>query len=80
MSPRHSRPEGAPERLATAVREAARERDEAICEAQKKFWNRMAELKNSYRGAQTDIADVLGVTRDAILKGIKNNVEGPADH
>jgi hypothetical protein len=33
----------------------------------------MAELKNSYRGAQTDIADALGVTRDAILKGIKAN-------
>ncbi|WP_405535341.1 hypothetical protein OG426_55485 (plasmid) [Streptomyces canus] len=39
----------------------------------------MAELKNSYRGAQTDIADVLGITRDAILKGIKTNVGDAGD-
>jgi hypothetical protein len=62
------------------VREAARERDDAISEAQRKFWSRMTELKNSYRGAQTDIADVLGITRDAILKGIKTNVGDAADH
>lgn len=79
MSPRHSRPEGAQERLATAVREAAQERDDAIGEAQRRFWSRMAELKNSYRGAQTDIADVLGITRDAILKGIKTNVGDAGD-
>lgn len=80
MSPRHSRPEGAQETLAAAVREAARERDDAIGEAQRRFWSRVAELKNSYRGAQTDIADALGVTRDAILKGIKTNVGDTADH
>lgn len=80
MSPRHSRPEGAEETLAAAVREAARERDDAIGDAQRKFWRRIAELKNSYRGAQTDIADALGVTRDAILKGVKTHVGDATDH
>ncbi|GAA2523412.1 hypothetical protein GCM10010276_88310 [Streptomyces longisporus] len=78
MSPRHSRPEGAVERLAAAVREAEKERDQEITAAQEKFWSRMAELKNAYRGAQTDMADVLGLTRDAILKGIKSNVRDAA--
>ncbi|MBL1086802.1 hypothetical protein JK359_33395 [Streptomyces actinomycinicus] len=73
MTPRHSRPDGAEQNLEAAVREAKEARDKAIADADKTFWTRIAELKGSYRGAQTDIAGFLGVTRDAILKGIKKH-------
>ncbi|MGX1025424.1 glutamyl-tRNA reductase [Streptomyces ambofaciens] len=71
MTPRHSRPEGAEKRLEEAVRAAKRQRDKAVRQAETTFWTEIAELKQSYRGAHTDIASVLGVTRDAILKSVK---------
>ncbi|MGW4784927.1 hypothetical protein [Streptomyces sp. NPDC004230] len=72
---RASRPEGAAESLQNEVRAARAEREEAIAQAERTFWTRIAKLKASYRGAQNDIADILGVTRDAILKGIKKNTD-----
>lgn len=76
MTPRHSRPEDAEKNLQEAVRAAKAERDTKIAEAETVFWTRIAELKGSYRGAQTDIATILGVTRDAILKAIKKHTGG----
>lgn len=79
MPPRHSRPDGAAQRLKDAVLEAKAERDNAIAAAESKFWIRMAELKAEYRGAQTDIADALGVTRDAVLKATKKHTHAPSE-
>jgi hypothetical protein len=73
VTPRHSRPDGAEQNLEAAVREAKEARDKQIAEAETAFWTRIAELKGSYRGAQTDIANFLGITRDAILKAIKKH-------
>lgn len=73
MTPRHSRPEDAEQTLQEEVRAAKEARDTAIAQAETAFWTRIAELKGSYRGAQTDIATFLGVTRDAILKAIKKH-------
>jgi hypothetical protein len=73
VTPRHSRPEDAEHNLQEEVRAAKEERDKAIAQAETAFWTRIAELKGSYRGAQTDIAAFLGVTRDAILKAIKKH-------
>ncbi|MFJ2007948.1 hypothetical protein [Streptomyces chartreusis] len=73
MTPRHSRPDGAESALEEAVKEAKDQRDKAIAQAERTYWTRIEELKGSYRGAQTDIAEILGVTRDAILKAIKKH-------
>ncbi|MFE2693649.1 hypothetical protein [Streptomyces mirabilis] len=65
------RPEDAVKSLQEAVRAAKKERDDAIEAAERKYWRTIAELKGRYRGAQTDIAEVLGITRDYILKQVK---------
>ncbi|WP_316779621.1 hypothetical protein [Streptomyces sasae] len=78
MTPRHSRPEDAKQELEAAVTAAKQERDDAVTEADRKFWTRIHELKSLYRGAQTDIAELLGVTRDAVLKATKKHA-GTAD-
>ncbi|GAA3838995.1 hypothetical protein GCM10022403_084180 [Streptomyces coacervatus] len=73
MPPQHSRPEGAQQTLREAVSEAKKRRDDAVAEAERSFWTRIAELKSSYRGATTDMEPILGVTRDAILKAVKKH-------
>ena len=76
MTPQHSRPEGAREALEKDVNAAKSKRDQKIAEAEAEFYGTLAQLKSRYRGAQTDIATILGVTRDAILKAIKKHTGG----
>ncbi|MGW0647338.1 hypothetical protein ACWD4T_00795 [Streptomyces umbrinus] len=59
--------------LEEAVRAAKKERDEAIDAAEKKLWTTINELKGRYHGAQTDIAQILDITRDTILKNVKKH-------
>ncbi|MGW6571944.1 hypothetical protein ACWGAN_07180 [Streptomyces sp. NPDC054945] len=64
------RPESAGN-LEAEVLAARTERDTAVHAAEKKFWLQMGVLSRSYRGAQTDVAAALNVTRDNVYKNVR---------
>ncbi|MFE9481197.1 hypothetical protein ACFYNM_21645 [Streptomyces spororaveus] len=59
------------ENLTAEVLKAKATLDETIAEAEKKFWLRIGELSQSYRGAQKDIAAALSVQRDSVYKNVR---------
>ncbi|MDQ0945995.1 hypothetical protein [Streptomyces sp. V1I1] len=61
------------DKLKAAVLAAKKERDETVAAAEKKLWQTIGKLGNAYHGAKTDIAEALGLTRDAVLKQVKKH-------
>ncbi|EPH46895.1 hypothetical protein STRAU_0061 [Streptomyces aurantiacus JA 4570] len=54
---------------------AKAERDAKVAAAEREFWRQIAQMKTRYHGAQTDIAEALGITRDYILKRTKEHTK-----
>ncbi|MEJ8632077.1 hypothetical protein [Streptomyces sp. MS2.AVA.5] len=79
MSPRPPDIAEAREQLRQTLADAKAERDRIFAEADRlreaaeaKYWKTVGtELDGAYHGARTDAVDVLGVTRDYILKQTK---------
>lgn len=70
--------DAAREALRSGLRAALARRDQQLeeadrikAEATSEFWRAVAALKNSYRGAQNDIAAETGYSRDHIAKQTK---------
>ncbi|MEU9061726.1 hypothetical protein AB0D13_23405 [Streptomyces sp. NPDC048430] len=72
------------DQLKSAVTAAMEERAKRFAEAdhiragaEAAFWKKIDPLRQLYFGAQTDIAEVTGYTRDHILKQAKRHTDGP---